>query len=108
MYILNIITQTWVYLLITLAKQRTLVGKSDRIYERLSETVPEQFFGSYVVVSYNYKAVRLILESCVKRVILTAISDTFIKLTYCHLALLYKILSKQFLFLNFDHFKSCR
>ena len=82
MYILNIITQTWVYLLITLAKQRTLVGKSDRIYERLSETVPEQFFGSYVVVSYNYKAVRLILESeynmpCVKRVILTAISDTF-------------------------------
>ena len=44
----------------------------------------------------------------IARVILTAISDTFIKLTYCHLALLYKLLSKQFLFLNFNLFKSCR
>ena len=63
MYKSNIITQAWVYLLITLAKQRAFVGKSDMIYERPSETVPEQFFGSYVVVSYNYKAVRHILES---------------------------------------------
>ena len=58
MYKSYIITQAWVYLLITLAKQRAFVGKSDRP----SETVPEQFFGSYFVISYNYKAVRHILE----------------------------------------------
>ena len=39
------------------------MGKSDKIYERPCETVPKQFFGSYVVVSYNYKAVGHILES---------------------------------------------
>ena len=62
MYKSYIITQAWVYLLITLAKQRAFVGKSDMIYDRPSETVPEQFFGSYFVVSYNYKAVRHFLE----------------------------------------------
>ena len=31
------------------------------------------------------------LGPCITRVILTVISDTFIKLTYCHLALLYKL-----------------
>ena len=44
MYKYYIITQAWVYLLITLAKQRAFVGKSDMIYDRPSETVPEQFF----------------------------------------------------------------
>ena len=63
MYKSNIITQASVYLLITLAKQRAFVGKSDMIYDRPCETVPEQFFGSYVVVFHNYKAVRHILES---------------------------------------------
>ena len=71
MYKSYIITQALVYLLITLAKQRAFVGKSDMMYDCPGETVPEQFFGSYVVVSYNYKAVRHILEpvynmSCVK------------------------------------------
>ena len=47
MYKSNIITEAWVYLLITLAKQRAFVGKSDMIYDCPSETVPEQFFGSY-------------------------------------------------------------
>ena len=61
MYKCYIITQAWVYLLINLAKQRAFVGKSDMIYDRPSETVPEQFFGLYVFVSYN-KAVRHILE----------------------------------------------
>ena len=42
---------------------------------------------------------------CDIRVILTAISDTFVKLTYCHFALLYSLLPKEFLFLNFNHFK---
>ena len=51
MYKSYIITQAWVYLLITLAKQRAFVGKSDMLYDRPSETVPEQFFGSYFVVS---------------------------------------------------------
>ena len=32
------------------------------IYDRPSETVPKQFFGLYVVVSYNHKAVINILE----------------------------------------------
>ena len=32
------------------------------IYDGPSETVPEQFFGLYFVVSYIYKAVRHILE----------------------------------------------
>ena len=41
MYKSYIITQAWVYLLITLAKQRALVGESDTIYDRPSETVPE-------------------------------------------------------------------
>ena len=59
MYKSYIITQSWVYLLINLDKQRAFLGKSDMIYDRPSETVPEQFF---VVVSYNYKAVRNILE----------------------------------------------
>ena len=63
MYKSYIITQAWVYLLITLAKQRAFMGKSDMIYDRPSERVPEQFFGSYVFVSYNYKAVRHILKS---------------------------------------------
>ena len=36
--------------------------KSDRIYDRPSKTVPKQFFGPCVLVSYNYKAVRHILE----------------------------------------------
>ena len=62
MYKSKIITQAWVYLMITLAKPRAFVGKSDMIYDRPSETVPEQFFGSYFVVSYNYKAVRHFLE----------------------------------------------
>ena len=63
MYKSYIITQAWVYLLINLAKQRAFVWKSDMIYDCPSETVPEQFFfGSYVFVSYNYKAVRHILE----------------------------------------------
>ena len=44
MYKSNIITQAWVYLMITLAKKRAFVGKSDMIYEHPSETVPEQFF----------------------------------------------------------------
>ena len=52
MYKSYIITQAWVYLLITLAKQRYFV-KSDMNYDRPSKTVPEQFFGSYVVVSYK-------------------------------------------------------
>ena len=63
MYKSNIITQAWVYLMITLAKQRAFVGKSDMIYDCPSETVPEQFFGSHFVVFYNYNAVRHILES---------------------------------------------
>ena len=62
MYKSYIITQAWVYLFVTLAKQRAFVGKSEMIYDRPSETVPEQFFGSYVVVSYKYKAVRHFLE----------------------------------------------
>ena len=62
MYKSYIITQAWVYLLIPLTKQRAFVGKSYMIYDRPSETVPVQFFGSYIVVSYNYKAVRHILE----------------------------------------------
>jgi hypothetical protein len=36
------------------------------------------------------------------REILTAISDIFMKPTYCHLALLYSLIPKQFLFVNFD------
>ena len=32
------------------------------IYDRTSETLPEEFFGSFIVVSYHYKAVRHILE----------------------------------------------
>ena len=63
MYKSNIITKGWVYLLIPLAKQRAFVGENDMIYECPSETVPEQCFGLYVVVSYNYKAARHILES---------------------------------------------
>ena len=63
MYKSNIITQAWVYFLITLAKQRAVVGKSDMIYDRPSETVPEQLFCLFVVVSYNYNAVRHILGS---------------------------------------------
>ena len=62
MYKSYIITQAWVYLLITLAKKGDFVGKCDMIYDRPSETVPEQFFGSYFVVSYNYKAITHILE----------------------------------------------
>ena len=59
----NIITQAWVYLLITLAKHRAFMGKNYMIYDRPSETVPEKCFGLFVVVSYNYKAARHILES---------------------------------------------
>ena len=50
MYKSNIITQAWVYLMITLAKQRAFMGKRDMIYDRPSETVPEKFFGSYICV----------------------------------------------------------
>ena len=53
--------------MITLAKQRAFVIKSDMIYDRPSKTVPEQFFGSYVVVFDNYKAIRHILESVYKK-----------------------------------------
>ena len=53
MYKSNIITQAWVYLMITLAKQIAFVGKSYMIYDCPSETVPEQFFGLYGVVFYN-------------------------------------------------------
>ena len=53
MYKSNIITQAWVYLMIILAKPRAFMGKRDMIYDRPSETVPEQFFGLYVVVFYN-------------------------------------------------------
>ena len=63
MYKSNIITQAWAYLMITVAKQRAFMGKRDMIYDRPSETVPEKFFGLFVVVSYNYKAARHILES---------------------------------------------
>ena len=44
MYKYYIITQAWVYLLITLAKQRAFVGKSDMMYDCPVEAVPEQFF----------------------------------------------------------------
>ena len=44
MYKSNIITQACVYLMITLAKQRVVVGISDMIYDRPSETVPEFYF----------------------------------------------------------------
>ena len=53
MYKSNIFTQAWAYLMITVAKQRAFMGKRDMIYDRPSETVPEQFFGLYVVVFYN-------------------------------------------------------
>ena len=53
MYKSNILTQACVYLMITLAKPRVFVEKSDMIYDCPSETVPEQFFGLYVVVFYN-------------------------------------------------------
>ena len=43
MYNSNKITQALVYLLITLARQRDFLRKSDMIYERPSETVPDQF-----------------------------------------------------------------
>ena len=62
MYKSYIITQVWEYILIFLAKQRDFAVKSDRIYDRSSETVPKQFFSPCIVVSYNYKAVRHILE----------------------------------------------
>ena len=52
MYISNIITQAWVYLMIILAKHRTFMGKRDMVSDRPSEMVPEQFFCSYVSV-YN-------------------------------------------------------
>ena len=63
MYKSNIITQPWVYLMINLAKQRPFLGISNMTYDRLSEMVPDQLFGLYVVVFHNYKAVRHILES---------------------------------------------
>ena len=50
MYISNIITHALVNLLINLANQRALLGIINMIYDRPSEMVPEQFFGSYVVV----------------------------------------------------------
>ena len=62
MYKSNTLTQAWVYLMITLAKQKVVVGKSDMIYDRPSETVPEQLLGLYVVVLYDYKAVRHIQD----------------------------------------------
>ena len=46
MYKSNIITQACVYLMITLAKHRTFMGKRDMVYDRPSETVPEQFLSS--------------------------------------------------------------
>ena len=64
MYKSNIVTLVWVYLIITLAKQRAFMGKNDMIYDPPSETVPEQCFGLNVFSSsFNYKAVRHILES---------------------------------------------
>ena len=64
MYKSNIVTLVWVYLIITLAKQRAFMGKNDMIYDRPSETVPERYFGLDVFSSsFNYKAVRHILES---------------------------------------------
>ena len=48
-YIFNIITQAWVYLMINLAKKRVFFGGiCNRIYDCSSEMVPEQFFGLYV------------------------------------------------------------
>ena len=63
MYISNIFTQALVNLLINLANQRALLGIINMSYDRPSEMVPEQFFGSYVVVFYNHKAIRHILDS---------------------------------------------
>ena len=38
--------------MVIFAKQRACMGKSDMIYERPSEMVQKQFFGSYVVVAF--------------------------------------------------------
>ena len=48
MYKSNIITQKCLFLMITITKQRAFVGKSDMIFYRARETVPQQFFGSYI------------------------------------------------------------
>ena len=45
-------TKACVYLMITLAKPRVFVGKSYMIYDGPSETVPEEFFGSYVFLFF--------------------------------------------------------
>ena len=63
MYKSNIFTQAWAYLMITVAKQRAFMGKRDMIYDRPSETVPEQFFGSFAGFCCNYNEVKHILES---------------------------------------------
>ena len=56
-------TKACVYLMITLAKPRVFVGKSYMIYDGPSETVPEQFFGSFAGFCCNYNEVKHILES---------------------------------------------
>ena len=61
MYKAIIITQACVYIITTLAKQRYFVGKSYMIYDRPSETVPEQFF-VHTPFFYNYNEVNHILE----------------------------------------------
>ena len=43
MYKSNIITQAYVYSILALAQPRSFAGKSDMIYDRPSETVPEVF-----------------------------------------------------------------
>ena len=63
MYKSNIIAQACVYLVITLAKPRVFCGKSDMIYDRPSETVPEKLFGSYAGSCYNHNEIKHILES---------------------------------------------
>ena len=68
----NIITQACVYLNITKQakykpNKELLWGKSVIIHDRPSKMVPEQFSASYIVVFYNYKAVRNILESVYKK-----------------------------------------
>ena len=47
MYISNIMTQTCVYSLKNMDKQRAFWGISNMIYDGPSKMVPEQLFGSY-------------------------------------------------------------
>ena len=52
MYNSNKITQAWTYLMITLAKQRACVAKSEVIYDSLSETLQEPLFGSFFFIFF--------------------------------------------------------